>query len=179
MNLVALYRAMRLRFGYGFESCDANGPPNVKNSNNQGQILAVWILAVKLPNSDLNFAVDVWVDFFLLFLPRKRPEKSTKKKSPQKLPGTLIGKIPLEFLQRPSLDTHCETQAHFSSPTLLVGSRELVLKVPKQGQFHAAIRMTRKRCDSCAQVALGTRTVSRRNFWDAESLAKRCGETCH
>ena len=25
---VALYRAMRLRFGYGFESCDANGPRN-------------------------------------------------------------------------------------------------------------------------------------------------------
>ena len=32
-NLVALYRAMRLRFGYGFESCDANGPRNVKNTN--------------------------------------------------------------------------------------------------------------------------------------------------
>ena len=31
--LVALYRAMRLRFGYGFESCDANGPRNVKNTN--------------------------------------------------------------------------------------------------------------------------------------------------
>ena len=30
--LVALYRAMRLRFGYGFESCDANGPRNVKNT---------------------------------------------------------------------------------------------------------------------------------------------------
>ena len=29
--LVALYRAIRLRFGYGFESCDANGPRNVKN----------------------------------------------------------------------------------------------------------------------------------------------------
>ena len=28
--LVALYRAMQLRFGYGFESCDANGPRNVK-----------------------------------------------------------------------------------------------------------------------------------------------------
>ena len=24
---------MRLRFGYGFESCDANGPRNVKNTN--------------------------------------------------------------------------------------------------------------------------------------------------
>ena len=32
-DLVALYRATRLRFGYGFESCDANGPRNVKNTN--------------------------------------------------------------------------------------------------------------------------------------------------
>ena len=31
--VVALYRAMRLGFGYGFESCDANGPRNVKNTN--------------------------------------------------------------------------------------------------------------------------------------------------
>ena len=36
-------------------------------TNNQSQILAVWILAVKLPNSDLNFAVDVCVVLFLLF----------------------------------------------------------------------------------------------------------------
>ena len=68
--LVALYRAMRLRFGYGFESCDANGPRIVKNTN----------LAKHRP----------------VFLP----------------------------------------------PLLLVGSKELVLKVPKQGQFHAAIRVT-------------------------------------
>ena len=32
-SLVAVYCAMRLRFGYGFESCDANGPRNVKNTN--------------------------------------------------------------------------------------------------------------------------------------------------
>ena len=91
-NLVALYRAMRLRFGYGFESCDANGPRNVKNT----------------------------------YLAKHRPV--------------------------------------FLPPLLLVGSKDLVLKVPKRGQFHAAIRVTRKRCDSCAQVALGTRKVSRRNF---------------
>ena len=42
----------------------------------------------------------------------------------------------------------------FLPPILLVGSEDLVLKVPKRGQFHAAIRVTRKRCDSCAQVAL-------------------------
>ena len=32
-TLVALYRAMRLRFGYGFELCNANSPRNVKNTN--------------------------------------------------------------------------------------------------------------------------------------------------
>ena len=30
----------------------------------QGQILALWGLAAKLPNSDLNFAVDFWVLIF-------------------------------------------------------------------------------------------------------------------
>ena len=100
---------MRLRFGYGFESCDANGPRNVKST----------------------------------YLAKHRPVF---------LPPLLL---------------------------LFVGSKELVLKVRKRRQFHAAIRVTFWRCDSCAQVALGRRTVSRRNFWDAESLAKRCGETCH
>ena len=45
-----------------------------------------------------------------------------------------------------------------------------------RGPFHAAIRVARKRCDSCAQGALERRTVSRRNFCDAESLAKRYRE---
>ena len=31
---------------------------------NKGRILAVWILARKLPNSDLNVAVDFWVEIF-------------------------------------------------------------------------------------------------------------------
>ena len=58
-----------------------------------------------------------------------------------------------------------------------VGSQDLVLKVPKRGQFHAAIHhVTTKRCDSCARGALGKLTVSRA---DAVSLAKRCGETSH
>ena len=98
LSLVALYRAMRLRFGYGFESCDANDPRNVKSTN----------VAKHRP----------------VFLP----------------------------------------------PLLLVGSKELVLKVPKRGQFHAAIRVTRKRCDSCGQVALGPR--------DTDGIAAkllRCG----
>ena len=52
-------------------------------------------LAVELPNSDnhLNFAVDLLVEFFLLFFPRKRPENPPKN-SPQNSPGTLFGKIP-------------------------------------------------------------------------------------
>ena len=78
---MALYRAIRLRFGYGFESCDANGPRNVKNTN----------------------------------LAKHRPV--------------------------------------FLAPLFLVGSKESVLKVSKRGQFHAAIRVTLWRCDSCAQEA--------------------------
>ena len=31
--LVALYRAIQLRFGCGFEACDANSPRNIKNTN--------------------------------------------------------------------------------------------------------------------------------------------------
>ena len=33
LNLVALCRAIRLRFGCGFELCDANGLRDVKNTN--------------------------------------------------------------------------------------------------------------------------------------------------
>ena len=36
----------------------------------------------------------------------------------------------------------CETQARSLPPLFLVGSKELVLKVPKRGQIHAAIRVT-------------------------------------
>ena len=32
-TFAALYCAIRLQFGYGFESCDANGPRNVKSTN--------------------------------------------------------------------------------------------------------------------------------------------------
>ena len=47
----------------------------------------------------------------------------------------------------------CETKARFFFSLLPVGSQESVLKVPKRGQFHAAIRVTISRCDSCAQGA--------------------------
>ena len=66
----------------------------------------------------------------------------------------------------------CKAKPRFFFPLLPVGSQESVLKVPKRGQLHTTIRMTPKRCDSCAQGALGRRTVLRRNFCDAESLAK-------
>ena len=93
-----------LQFGYGFESCDENGPRNIKNTH----------LAKQRPVSFPNF--------------------------------------------------------------LLVGSQDSVLKVPKRGQFHAAIRVTptRLRAQS-AQGALGRRTVLRWNFYDAEALAKALG----
>ena len=45
----------------------------------------------------------------------------------------------------------CKTEARVFPPLLLVGSQESVLKVPKRGQFHAAIRVKPKCCDSCAQ----------------------------
>ena len=68
--------------------------------------LAVWILAAKVPDADLNFAVDLWVDFFLLFLPRKKgPKKSTKKIPREIHPGLCSEKIPLGFLQKPFLDS--------------------------------------------------------------------------
>ena len=43
----------------------------------------------------------------------------------------------------------------------------------------APLNSCKKRCDSCAQGALGRRTVSQRNCCDADSLAKRYSETCH
>ena len=90
-DLLAMYRAMRVRFRYGFESCDANSPCNIKNQT----------------------------------LAKQRP---------------------------------------VFSPRLPVGSQESVLKGPKQGQSHAAIRLTPKRFDSCVQGALGKQAVWRWNF---------------
>ena len=40
----------------------------------QGQILAVWIFAAKLPNSALNFAVDCWVDVSSYFFQGEGPK---------------------------------------------------------------------------------------------------------
>ena len=67
------------------------------------QIPAVWILATKLRNSDLNFPVDFGVDIFLLFFPRKKAQKTPPKQAPQSSPGTLSAKMPLGFLQKPFL----------------------------------------------------------------------------
>ena len=64
----------------------------------------MWILAAKLPNSDLNFAVDFLVDFFLLFFPRNNARKNPLKNPPQNSLRTLVGKIPLGFLQKPFLE---------------------------------------------------------------------------
>ena len=58
----------------------------------QGRILAVGILAAKLPNSDLNFAVDFWVDFFLLFLSKEKGPKKSTKKSPAKFTRDFVRK---------------------------------------------------------------------------------------
>ena len=53
----------------------------------RGQILEVWILAAKLPNSDLNFAVDLGWIFPPPLFPRKRPTKNPPQNSPLNSPG--------------------------------------------------------------------------------------------
>ena len=55
----------------------------LRPQNCQGQVLAVSILAAKVPNSDSNFAVEFCMDFLLLFFPRKKAPKSTK--NPQQI----------------------------------------------------------------------------------------------
>ena len=58
------------------------------------------ILAVKLPNSDLNFAVDfVWIFPFC-----KKGPQNPPKNPPQNSSGEFVRKNPLVFLQRPFLD---------------------------------------------------------------------------
>ena len=65
----------------------------------QGQILAVWILAAKLPNSDLNFAVDFGVDFFFPSASRRKmPPSKNPPKIPHKIhPGICPEKFPSDF----------------------------------------------------------------------------------
>ena len=107
-----------LRFGHlGFRafsesrvasySLQNRNPKSRKQEKNcqfcQGRILAVWILAPKLPNSGLKIAVDFWVDFILLFSPRKKAPKNPPKNPRQNSPGNSVRKIPLGFLQKPSL----------------------------------------------------------------------------
>ena len=62
-------------------------------ANSQGQILTEWTLAAKLPNSDLNFAVDFWVHFFpRVFSPRKKARIKSTKKSPAKFTQGFVRK---------------------------------------------------------------------------------------
>ena len=70
----------------------ATSSPCCRATKSQGQIPAVWILAAKLPNSDLNFAVDFLVDFFLLFFPRKEAQKISTEKSPAKFTWDFVRK---------------------------------------------------------------------------------------
>ena len=72
-----------------------------------------------------------------------------------------------------------ETKALFSSHFSLSVVRNQSRKRLNKGNFNAAFRVTMECCDSCAQGALGRRTVSRRYFCDAESQAKRYCETCY
>ena len=70
----------------------------------------------------------------------------------------------------------CEIEARFSPPLLPVDSLESVLKVPKQGAISRCDETLRFVCQGDGPLR---RTVSRQNFYDAESLAKRYGETYH
>ena len=51
------------------------------------------------------------------------------------------------------------TGPSFFVAILHVGSQESVLEVPTRGQLHAAIRVTRKRCDSCAQDGIAAKLL--------------------
>ena len=62
---------------------------------------SVWILTAKLTNSDLNFLA---VDFSSCVFQAKRPKQIPSKNPTKKSPGTLFGKIPLGFLQKPCLE---------------------------------------------------------------------------
>ena len=63
----------------------------------QGQFLAVWTLVMKLPNSDLIFAVDFGLDFPQFFL-QKEAQKNYKIKR-TKLTRKFVRRILLGFLQ--------------------------------------------------------------------------------
>ena len=50
-----------------------------ENVREEEKVHLVFILAAKLRNSDLNFAMDFWVDLFLLYFPRKKARKNPPK----------------------------------------------------------------------------------------------------
>ena len=53
------------------------------DKTSKARSLAVWILAAKLPNSDLNFAVLFWGGFFLFFLPTEEGPTKIRQRMPQ------------------------------------------------------------------------------------------------
>ena len=57
----------------------------------------MWVLAAKLPNSDLNFAVDFWGDFFSYFIQGKRPKKIHKRIHREIHQKVSREKFPLDF----------------------------------------------------------------------------------
>ena len=58
----------------------------------------MWILAVKLPNSDLNFAVYFRVDYFLYFSKEKGLKKNSKSPPSRKIhPKSRSDKFPSDL----------------------------------------------------------------------------------
>ena len=61
------------------------------------------------PKFRFEFPVDFLVDFSLLLFPTKKARKNPQKNPPQNSPGTLFGKTPLGFLQKPFLENRCRS----------------------------------------------------------------------
>ena len=137
-TLVALHRAIRLRFGYGFESCVANGPRNVKNT--LGSVFGRTDFTLIFIFGPLDFFRGFCrLIFSTHFCGKKCPEKSSRK---------IPGKILQNFHNKNPRHTSAEglgQQSPFFPPLLPVGSQASVLKLPKRGQFHAATRVTTTR----------------------------------
>ena len=63
-------------------------------------VLTWWVLAAKLPSSDLNYAVDLGADLFFLFIYKERARKKSTKKNLQFSQGNLFEKFPLSNFSR-------------------------------------------------------------------------------
>ena len=104
--------------------------------------------AAKLPSNDLNFALDLGVDFLLLLFTRPRPKDNPQKESPPKFIGIFARHFTLGFLQKPFLDL----SGLFSSPASV-------------GILASAAVQVRSRRDSRVWFENGNVSIFRVGFW--------------